>query len=77
MIGKSTYIRSFTPLQRQQLEAIAKEQNLNTVPDIFFFVLEKYFEHKGDKARLERIIAYKQRKIERLENPGNDTDTNG
>lgn len=69
MIGNSTYIRSFTPLQRQQLETVAKEHGLKTVPEILFFALSGFLEQKGDKARFERIIAYKQRKIERLENP--------
>ena len=69
MIKNSTYIRQFTPEQRTQLEAVQAEQNLNTVPDILFFALEKYLEQKHEIDRLNRIIIYKQNKIERLTNP--------
>lgn len=68
MIKKSTYIREFTPLQRQQLEAVAKAHpELKTVPDILFHTLGKYLEQREDIARLNRIIQYKQTKIEKLQ----------
>lgn len=66
MIKNSTYIRSFTPKQRKQLEQLQKEHNLKTVPDILFFALEKAIEYKQDNDRLHRIIALKQKKIESL-----------
>ncbi|AOZ99608.1 hypothetical protein [Flavobacterium commune] len=67
MIKKSTYIRSFTPKQRTQLEQVQQEQKIKTVPEILFFSLDQYYELKQDVARLNRIIEIKQRKIERLE----------
>ena len=68
MIKKSTYIRSFTPRQRQQLEAVAKEQKIKTAPEILFFTLESYQEQKQEIERLKRIIQYKQNKIDKLTN---------
>jgi hypothetical protein len=68
MIKKSTYIRSFTPRQRQQLEAVAKEQKIKTAPEILFFTLESYQEQKSEIERLKRIIQYKQNKIDKLTN---------
>lgn len=68
MIKKSTYIRGFTPKQRQQLEQVQAEQKIKTVPEILFFTLDQYQELKKDNERLQRIIQYKQNKIERLEN---------
>jgi hypothetical protein len=69
MIKKSTYIRSFTLRQRQQLEAVAKEQKIKTAPEILFFTLESYQEQKLEIERLKRIIQYKQNKIDKLTNP--------
>lgn len=66
MIKKSTYIRSFTPTQRKQLESVQKEQNIKTVPEILFFTLDNYIEQKKEIARLNRIIQYKQKKIDDL-----------
>lgn len=68
MIKKSTYIRGFTAQQRRQLEQVQAEQNIKTVPEILFFSLDQYLEQKKDIERLNRIIQYKQNKIERLEN---------
>ncbi|MUV03185.1 hypothetical protein GN157_05630 [Flavobacterium rakeshii] len=67
MIKKSTYIRSFTPAQRRQLEKIAAEENIKTVTGILFFTLEQYGEQKSEIERLKRIISYKQKKIEKLQ----------
>lgn len=67
MIKNSTYIRRFTDAQRNQLTTVATEQKLKTVPDILFFTLEKYLEQKLEIARLHRIIQYKQKKMERLQ----------
>lgn len=66
MIKNSTYIRGFTSVQRKQMEIIEKKENLNTVPDILFFALENYLELKTEVDRLNRIIQYKQNKIEKL-----------
>ncbi|WP_417365588.1 hypothetical protein [Flavobacterium beibuense] len=67
MIKNSTYIRSFTPKQRKQLEKVAEEQKIKTVPDILFFTLDQYLEQRNEIERLKRIITYKQNKIERLQ----------
>jgi hypothetical protein len=67
MIKESTYIRSFTPTQRKQLEKIEKEQKIKTVPEMLFFTLDNYFEQKKDIERLNRIIQLKQNKIEQLD----------
>jgi hypothetical protein len=66
MIKNSTYIRSFTPSQRKQLEKVASEQNLKTVPEILFFALENYLDQINEIERLKRINQYKQNKIEKL-----------
>ncbi|WP_091083582.1 hypothetical protein [Flavobacterium gillisiae] len=68
MIKNSTYIRGFTPAQRKQLEAVAAQEKIKTVPEIFFFALDNYLEQQKEIDRLKRIIQYKQNKIERLEN---------
>jgi len=66
MIKESTYIRTFTPLQRQQMEAIAMAHNLKTAPQILFYALDKYMEQQQEIARLKRLNALKQNKIETL-----------
>lgn len=66
MIKNSTYIRSFTTVQKKQLEIIAEEQKLKTVPEILFFTLENFLEQKKEIARLNRIIELKQNKYEKL-----------
>jgi hypothetical protein len=67
MIKESTYIRSFTPVQRKQLEQVEKQQNFKTVPEMLFFALDNYFEQKKEIERLNRIIQMKQDKIEKLD----------
>lgn len=67
MIKVCTYIRNFTQEQRKLLERVSAEQKIKTVSKILFFTLEKYFEQKSEIERLNRIIAYKQKKIEKLE----------
>lgn len=69
MIKNSTYIRNFTPTQRKQLEQVQAKQKIKTVPEILFFTLESYLEQQKEIARLNRIIQYKQNKIEKLLNP--------
>ena len=66
MIKKSTYIRTFTAKQRLQMEKIEQAEKLKTVPDILFFALDQYHEMQKDIVRLNRIIEYKQNKIETL-----------
>ncbi|MBB1194843.1 hypothetical protein DNC80_14325 [Flavobacterium sp. SOK18b] len=68
MIKNSTYIRNLTPKQRKQLETVAQEQKLKTVPKILFYTLEQFLDQKKEIERLNRIIKYKQKKIEALEN---------
>jgi hypothetical protein len=63
MIKESTYIRSFTPAQRKQLEQVEKQQNFKTVPEMLFFALDNYFEQKKDIERLKKIIKEKEEKI--------------
>jgi hypothetical protein len=66
MIKNSTYIRSFTSVQKNQLEIIAEDEKLKTVPEMLFFALENYLEQKKEIARLNRIIQIKQNKYEKL-----------
>ncbi len=66
MIKKSTYIRSFSDKQRDQLEKVQIDQKIKTVPEILFFALDQFFEQKKEIERLNRIIVYKQNKIERI-----------
>ena len=72
MIKKSTYIRGFTQKQREQLEKVQQEQKIKTVPEILFFTLDSYTEQKKEIERLNRIIQYKQKKIEQLNPKKND-----
>jgi len=46
MIKKSTYIRSFTPVQRKQLEQVSKDEKIKTTTEVLLFALEKYLEQK-------------------------------
>lgn len=69
MIKKSTYIRNLTAKQRKQLETVAAAEQLKTVPKILFYTLDQYLEQEKEIARLNRIIQYKQNKIEKLTNP--------
>ncbi|TPG44354.1 hypothetical protein [Flavobacterium pectinovorum] len=66
MIKKSTYIRSFTPLQQKQLEKVGKEQDFKTTPEILFFALDKYFEQKKEIEKLNGIISTKKDEIFQL-----------
>lgn len=68
MIKKSTYIRNFTAKQRKQLETVAASQKLKTVPEILFFSLDKFLDQEKEIARINRIIQYKQNKIDELRN---------
>lgn len=68
MIKESTYIRSFTIQQKQQMEIVSKDQKLKTVPDILFFSLSKYLENKNDVDRLKRIIEIRKKKETELMN---------
>lgn len=63
MIGKSTYIRSFTDEQHKLLKKIASEKSLNTVPEIIFFALEEYFRNKETIRLLEKNKTKLQNKI--------------
>lgn len=72
MIKNSTYIRNFTPQQRKQLETVAASKKLKTVPEILFFTLDNFLEQEKEIARLNRIIQYKQNKIDKLTDPSND-----
>ena len=67
MIKESTYIRSFTPVQRKQLEQIEKQQNFKTVPEMLFFALDNYFEQKKDIEILKKIIRERDEKIDKME----------
>ncbi len=69
MIKNSTYIRNLTAKQRKQLETVAASQKLKTVPKILFYTLDKFLEQEKEIARLNRIIEYKQNKIDKLTNP--------
>lgn len=69
MIKNSTYIRNLTAKQRKQLETVAAAKKLKTVPKILFYTLDKFIDQEKEIARLNRIIEYKQNKIEKLTNP--------
>lgn len=69
MIKNSTYIRNLTAKQRKQLETVAAAQKLKTVPKILFYTLDQFLEQEKEIARLNRIIQYKQNKIDKLTNP--------
>lgn len=66
MIKNSTYIRSFTPRQKQQMETISASEKIKTADKVLLFTLEKHQEQKQEIERLKRIIQYKQNKIETL-----------
>ncbi len=66
MIGKCSYIQNISPKHQKQMSAIGQQQKLKKVPDILFFCMEKYLEQQKEIDRLNRIIIYKQNKIEKL-----------
>lgn len=72
MIKNSTYIRTITANQRKQLEVVGAAKNLKTVPKILFYTLDQYLEQEKEIARLNRIIQYKQNKIEELKSENSD-----
>lgn len=71
MIKESTYIRKFTPKQREQLNMLGELRGFKRVPEILFYALENYLELLKDNARLKRIIDLKQKKIDELNNKYN------
>lgn len=66
MIKNSTYIRGFTAKQRKQLEHLQEQTKLKTVPDLLFYALDNYDDKQKEVERLKRIIEYKQKKIDAL-----------
>ncbi|MFL9844712.1 hypothetical protein [Flavobacterium rhizosphaerae] len=66
MIKNQAYIRKFTPRQKALLEEIATAENIKSAKDVFLFLLEAYPDMKNEIARLNRIIQYKQKKIDTL-----------
>lgn len=67
MVKDQVYIRSLTKPQKQILQDIAVDNNLNTGKTAVLFALEAYPDLLNEIARLNRIITYKQNKIERLQ----------
>lgn len=67
MIKKSTYIRSFTTPQLKQLEKVAKDQNIKTVPEILFYSLDNYLGQKKEIENLKKNIQLKNETITSLE----------
>ena len=67
MIKNSTYIRSFTDKQKQQMQLIQDQQKLKTVPDILLFALDQYTEVKKDNDRLCRLIDLRRNKEVQLQ----------
>jgi hypothetical protein len=63
MIKNSTYIRSFTDKQRQQLQSIQDKEKIKTVPDILFFALDQYSNQLNEINRLKNIINFKNQKL--------------
>lgn len=66
MIKNSTYIRSFTPRQKQQMETISASEKIKTADKVLLFTLENHQEQKQEIERLKRLLEYKQNKIENL-----------
>ena len=67
MIKKGARFKDFTPVQRQELEAIAKEEGLKNATDVLLLALEYYIPYKNQIARLTKFNAAKQAKIEELQ----------
>jgi hypothetical protein len=67
MIKKSTYIRSFTATQTKQLEKVAKDQNIKTVPEILFYSLDNYLAQKKEIENFQKTIQLKNETITSLE----------
>lgn len=68
MIKQTAYIRKFSETQKAELKRISEQTGIKSVTKILFYVLEKYSELQQDKARLQRIIEMKQKKIEQKQN---------
>jgi len=68
MIKKGARIKEFTALQKQQLEAICKEEGISNANDVLLLALDKYLDQKRQIARLNRFNEMKQLKIDELKN---------
>lgn len=66
MIKNQVYIRKLSPEQKKQLETIAAEEGLKNGTDVFLHILGRYTEMQQELARKDRIINYKQKKINQL-----------
>ncbi|MFP9114329.1 hypothetical protein ACLI1A_10315 [Flavobacterium sp. RHBU_3] len=66
MIKKMAYIRSFTDVQKQQLEKISAETGLKNASDVFLHCLEAYYTKQLEVERWKGIAAYKDKKVKKL-----------
>lgn len=63
MIKETAYIRKFSERQKAELQRISDQTGIKSVTKILFYVLDKFSELQQDKARLQRIIEMKQKKL--------------
>jgi len=68
MIKETAYIRKFSETQKAELQRISDQTGIKSVTKILFYVLGKFSVLQQDKARLQRIIEMKQKKIEQKQN---------
>lgn len=67
MIANSCYIRQLSALEKDLLCQVQDLCGLSTTPALLRYCLKAFLEQRRDVQRLERIIAYKQRKLEALQ----------
>lgn len=68
MIKSSCYIREFSEKEKKQLENISNITGLKTAKEVFLYCLDSQSDHENTIARLNRLLEYKQKKINQLQN---------
>jgi len=67
MVKEQVYIRKLSADEKKALQAIMDETGLKTAKAAMLHALTAYQDKLTEVARLNRIIEYKQKKIERLQ----------
>lgn len=67
-IKNSVHIRKLTKAEKAVLQSVSDANNIATAAGCVQYMMAQWADKDNEIARLNRIIAYKQRKIERYEN---------
>jgi endonuclease III len=70
MVKEQVYIRKLSHADKAALQSIIDATGLPTAKSALLYALHACADDKNEIARLNRIIEYKQKKIERLQGVG-------